>query len=179
MDAVMSDLQELRRFHTENSVLREQIVEHMFISDVLRLLWKKKIVDVEVLRSEFDAGGYDLVLGYKNIVRHIQFKTVLEGGANTLVSISLKLAEKPSGCVIWTVVDPELNAIAYLWYGGEPNEPLPQIDRLKITKHTKGNALGEKAERINHRVLNMSQFRRYETLEEVLRQLFGNVLALD
>lgn len=178
MSIVLADLQELRKFHAENSVLREKIVEHIFISDILRLLWKKRIIDVEVMQSEFDAGGYDLVLGYKNIVRHIQFKTVLEGGANTRVSISLKLAEKPSGCVIWTVVNPELKATSYLWFGGMPNEPLPSIDGLKITKHTKGNSLGEKAERVNHRTLNMSQFKRLSSPEDVLRELFGEALNL-
>ena len=48
--------------HAIHSTLREQIVEHVFVGDVLRRLWQRGVTDVEVLRSEFDAGGYDLVV---------------------------------------------------------------------------------------------------------------------
>jgi len=41
----------------------------------LRFLWRSGVVDVEVLRSEFDAHGYDLLMTRGRIVRHIQFKT--------------------------------------------------------------------------------------------------------
>ena len=34
-----------------------------------------RVIDVEVLRSEFDAYGYDLVMTRGHIVRHIQLKT--------------------------------------------------------------------------------------------------------
>ena len=59
------------------------------------------MTDVEVLRSEFDAGGYDLVMSYKKIVRHIQFKTTSVNGKAANIKASLKLMEKPSGCIIW------------------------------------------------------------------------------
>src|SRR5690348_2044567 len=45
-----------------HSTLRERIVEHVFVGEALRQLWKRGARDVEVLRSEFDAGGYDLVM---------------------------------------------------------------------------------------------------------------------
>ena len=38
--------------HFRHSVLRERIVEHVFIGEVLRRLWVRGITDVEVLRSE-------------------------------------------------------------------------------------------------------------------------------
>src|SRR5579862_3621039 len=54
---------------SRNSTLRERIVEHVFVGDALRRLWRLGITDVEVLRSEFDARGYDLVLSFKKVVR--------------------------------------------------------------------------------------------------------------
>lgn len=48
--------------HSIHSTLRERIVEHVFVGDALRRLWQLGVTDVEVLRSEFDAGGYDLVM---------------------------------------------------------------------------------------------------------------------
>lgn len=50
--------------HYLHSVLRERIVEHAFVGDALRRLWQRGVTDIEVLRSEFDAGGYDLVMSY-------------------------------------------------------------------------------------------------------------------
>jgi hypothetical protein len=89
--------------HFHHSTLRERIVEHLFIGDSLRRLWHLGVMDVEVLRSEFDAGGYDLVMSRRKVTRHIQFKSVMVDGKAARTSISMKLMEKPSGCVIWIV----------------------------------------------------------------------------
>lgn len=48
--------------HSLRSTLRERIVEHVFVGEALRNLWRRGIADVEVLRSEFDAHGYDLIM---------------------------------------------------------------------------------------------------------------------
>ena len=155
------------------STLRERIVEHLFIGDVLRRLWQHRITDIEILRSEFDAGGYDLVLSHRNIVRHIQFKTVGVSAKASPTKISLKLAEKPSGCVILIVVTPCLILDSYLWFGDEPGKPLPGIDALKIAKHNKGTAKGIKNDRPNHRTLPRNRFVRLATLDDVIERLFG------
>jgi hypothetical protein len=78
--------------HARHSMLRERIVEHRFIGEALRLCWIHGVTDVEVLRSESDAFGYDLVMERGGIVRHIQLKTALVGGKNDEVKVSLKLA---------------------------------------------------------------------------------------
>src|SRR3954452_20974615 len=105
----MDDLTNDASQHYIHSTLRERIVEHVFVGDTLRRLWQLGVTDVEVLRSEFDAGGYDLVMSYRKVVRHIQFKTVLVDGKAASTKISLKLLEKPSGCVIWIVVTQALD----------------------------------------------------------------------
>src|SRR5690606_30888271 len=86
--------------HYHHSTLRERIVEHVFVGDALRNLWNRGIVDVEILRSEFDAHGYDLVMTRGVIVRHIQIKTGMSQRPSD-VSVATALAAKPSGCVIW------------------------------------------------------------------------------
>lgn len=48
--------------HFRQSTLRERIVEHIFIGDALRVFWQRDITNVEVLRSDFDAHEYDLVM---------------------------------------------------------------------------------------------------------------------
>lgn len=160
--------------HYIHSTLRERIVEHVFIGEALRRLWKRGALDVEVLRSEFDAGGYDLVMSHRKIVRHIQFKSVTEAGKAARVKVSLKLMEKPSGCVIWIVVSPEdLQINSYRWFGAPPGEPLPDISGLKVGKHTKGNSAGTKLERAGHRIVPMSKFSELPDMDAVLDRLFG------
>ncbi len=156
-----------------NSTLRERIVEHIFVGEALRQLWERGATDVEVLRSEFDAGGYDLVMSYGTIVRHVQFKSTTEGGKTAKVSVSLKLKEKPSGCVIWIVVSPKkLEFKSYLWFGGAPGEPLPDITGLKVAKAAKADAKGIKHEKPGHRIIPRGRFEPLAGLDRVLNKLF-------
>ena len=48
--------------HSTESSLREKIIEHLFLGDLLRCLWRKGTRDIEILRTEVDRDGYDLVL---------------------------------------------------------------------------------------------------------------------
>ena len=159
--------------HYLYSTLRERIVEHVFVGDALRWLWQRNVTDVEVLRSEFDAGGYDLVMSYRKIVRHIQFKTTMINGKAASIKASLKLMDKPSGCIICIIVTPELVLHSYLWLGGPPGQPLPYIQDMRVARHTKANAEGKKAERPDHRIVPRGRFERLGSLDEVLERLFG------
>ena len=156
-----------------HSTLRERVVEHVFVGEALRQLWRRGARDVEVLRSEFDAGGYDLVMSYGKTVRHIQFKTATENSKTIWVPVNLKLMEKPAGCVIWIMVSSDLKLKSFRWLGGTPDEPLPDISALKVHKAVKANADGTKPERPNHRRVPRSRFEQLATLDAVLDRLFG------
>lgn len=159
--------------HAVNSVLRELIVEHRFIGETLRQCWVRGITDVEVLRSESDSFGYDLVMGRGEIVRHIQLKTVHTDGKASEAKIGLKLMEKPSACVIWIVVSQELEFDHFLWFGSPPGEPLPDIKAFKVAKHTKGDSEGIKSERPAHRVVPRRHFNKLASIDAVLVHLFA------
>ncbi|MFP5277377.1 MAG: hypothetical protein ACLGPM_09685 [Acidobacteriota bacterium] len=92
----MADLADEKTAHYIHSTLRERIVEHVFVGDALRRLWQRGVTYVEVLRSEFDAGGYDLVMSHGKIVRHIQFKTIMAGGTTADIKASLRLMGSPA-----------------------------------------------------------------------------------
>ena len=158
--------------HSLYSTLRERIVEHVFVGEALRALWRRGIVDVEVLRSEFDAHGYDLVMGRGDIVRHIQFKTGIRERPGA-VSISRSLAAKPSGCVIWIAVNLDLETKAYWWFGDEPGRPLPDLSGFVSPKRIGRRETGERPLRINHSKVPATQFRRIDTIDKVLEALFG------
>ena len=76
--------------HSLYSTFRERIVEHLFVGEVLKYFWNLNRFDVEVLRPEFDRGGYDLVISLGADLRFIQFKTALNGGKANKISVSLE-----------------------------------------------------------------------------------------
>ena len=156
-----------------HSVLRELIVEHHLIGEMLRLYWCQHVTDVEVLRSETDSFGYDLVFARGEIVRHVQLKTVNLGGKATETKVALSLQEKPSGCVLWIVLRPDLSWDHFLYFGGSPGKRIPDLGGFKVAKHTKADISGNKAERPRHRVVPRRMFTRFETLEAVAHQLLG------
>jgi hypothetical protein len=160
--------------HYTHSTLRERIAEHVFVGDALRALWRLGIHDVEVLRPEFDAHGYDLVMARGRVVRHIQFKT---GTARRPARVSLArvLAEKPSGCAIWMRLGPGLEMGPYFWLGGAPGEPLPPIAGYANSRRAMHNKEGVRPVRTNHHDVPGSAFQERETLEDILGDLFGEL----
>nr|WP_015063351.1 hypothetical protein [Paracoccus marcusii]AFQ90350.1 hypothetical protein [Paracoccus marcusii] len=158
--------------HYTHSTLRERIAEHVFVGDALRTLWRLGTHDVEVLRSEFDAHGYDLVMARGPVVRHIQFKT---GTAQRPPKVSLArvLAEKPSGCAIWIRLDQDLNMGPYFWFGGAPGQPLPAIDGYPNALRPTRNKEGIRPVRANHHEVPGSVFKQRDGLMDVLENLLG------
>lgn len=163
--------------HARHSVLRERIVEHVFIGDLLRRLWQRGVTDVELLRAEFDAGGYDLVLTRGPVIRHLQLKAMLEGGKANRVVVNLQLALKPSGCVLWIVVDHALHLRAFRWLGGLPGQPLPDLQGFPVARHTRANSTGIKPTRPEHRLVHRREFTELDNLDAVLERFFGTLDA--
>jgi hypothetical protein len=160
--------------HSIYSTLRERVVEHVFVGDVLRSLWRQGVFNVEVLRSEFDAHGYDLVMARGRVVRHIQFKT---GTARkpSEVSVARTLAEKPSGYVIWIRVTGDLEMGPFFWFGGKPGRALPPIDAYANPLRATHNKKGERPVRQNHRLVPGAMFEQLAHLDDVLTRLFGDL----
>jgi hypothetical protein len=155
-----------------HSTLRERIVELVFVGDVLRTLWRRGITDVEILRPEFDAHGYDMVMSRGVVVRHVQLKTQAAGK----VSVGVALAQKPSGCVVWIGLNKDtLELGPFMWFGGLPGEPLPDISVYQNSKRATHNAAGVRPVRKNHHILPPAAFTKLITLDEVVERLFGDL----
>jgi hypothetical protein len=157
-----------------DSSLREKVIEHVFVGELLRVLWRRGCYDVEVLRAEVDRGGYDLVLECNGVLRHVQFKSSHWASKVAAVSAHLRLADKPSGCIIWVLFDQATMELGpYLWFGGLPSAQLPWLGD-KVARHSKGDSLGRKAERPNHRVVRRSRFTILQSIDAVAMMLFGS-----
>jgi hypothetical protein len=160
--------------HSTESSLREKTIEHLFIGELLRCLWRKGMRDVEVLRAEVDRGGYDLVIEANGIVRHIQFKASHRTAKTADINVHINLERKPSACVIWIQFDLESMELGpYLWFGAAAGEPIEALGDL-IARHSKGNRDGFKAARPNLRVIKKARFEVLNTVEELTRRLFGD-----
>lgn len=154
------------------SVLRERIVEHVFVGDIRRTLWRHGVTEVEILRPEFDAHGYDLVISRGPVVRHIQLKTQAAGK----VSVASALAEKPSGCVVWIGLNKDtLELGPFMRFGGSPGKPLPDISAHTNPKRATHSAEGVRPLRKNHYILPTTAFTKLMTLDKVIVRLFGEV----
>jgi hypothetical protein len=160
--------------HSLNSSYREKLFEHLFVGELLKLSWINKEFSLEISKPEVDNSDYDLIAESKGILRHIQLKTAFIGAKTSRQKIHVSLSNKPSGCVIWVYFDKDsLGLGPFLFYGGNPGKPLPNLSEFKVAKHTKGDAGGYKAERPSQRVINKGSFMCYETIEVLYSVLFG------
>jgi hypothetical protein len=160
--------------HYLQSSLREKLLEHVFVGELLQCLWRNNLRDVEVLRAETDTSGYDLVLECDHVLRHVQFKSSHRDARTRTVNIHLNLAKKPSGCVIWIFFDPDtLKLGPFLWFGASPGQPLPTLADFPVAHHVKGNRAGEKALRPNLRVIGKRDFKELPNIDSVAVALFG------
>src|SRR6266849_9259984 len=159
--------------HSADSSLREQALGHVFLGQLLTYMWQSGARDIEVLKSEVDRGGYDVVLESNGIVRHVQLKSSFRGSKVREVDISTKLLHKPDGCILWLEFDRESLAIErFYWFGGEAGNGLPNLG-ARISRHSKANSKGEKNERLAHRVVAKGDFQMLADISEVVQKLFG------
>ncbi len=160
--------------HNTHSSYRENLLEHIFVAEVLRYLWTSKLGYLEVLKPQVDDAGYDLVFEYKSIIRHVQLKTSKAKAATASVNVNVMLEDKPSACVIWSRFNPDtLELGPFYWLGGLPHSKICSLQHLKVAKHTKGDATGKKAERPMIRVIPKSKFEKLNSIPDVVHRLFG------
>ncbi len=165
--------------HFRLSSFREKTIEHVFVGECLKALWRRRVFDAEILRSEVDGTGYDMVFDCRGVVRHIQFKSSFEGSRTARQKLNNKLGRKPAGCAIWIVFHPETLALGpFFWYGNGPHERMDDLSHsFRKAKHTKGTSEGVKLERESAYALPRSAFRRLSTMDDVVDALFGDALT--
>lgn len=160
------------------STFYEQLVEHVFISEVLQEVWYSFGQTAEVLRSEVDASGYDVVFECNGILRHVQLKTSKADAKASGQKVNVALANnKWSGCIIWIFRQEDQAThrmtLSYRFFGDEAGKPLPSLEEFKRAKHTKGNSQGIKNERAAIRVVPKSRFVKITDTTDLVQRLFG------
>ena len=121
---------------SHHSTTLSKALELRFVGALSAALWRNGCRDFEILRSETDTGGYDVVVDAKGVVRHIQLKATVAGGKRTSVTVNTRLSDKPAGCVVWMRYNPEtLELGPFRFLGAGPRKPLSALGD-KVARHT-------------------------------------------
>ena len=171
---------EINSENSTRSSLRESIIEHLFIGEILKELWKERATQVEVLKPQVDDAGYDVVIECNrnskpdtSIPCYIQLKSSFVGSKTAKVSLCEKLTNKPYWCVIWVSFDPKTLGLGpFRWFGVTSGQPSPDLANFKTTKHTKGDAKGNKAYRLGHRDVPKNKFDELASIQDLIGKLF-------
>jgi len=136
-----------RLIETTSPQFRENLLEHVFIAEVLQECAVVRGQNVAVLRAEVDEDGYDLVLEMDGVLRHVQLKSRYDGDKashKAFDGLNPKLGGRIGGCVVvmlWLVKDGRIK-LAYRWWGSGPGEaadPIPEhmtFGQMKIVNTT-------------------------------------------
>lgn len=159
--------------HYLNSSFREKLIEHLLVGELLKLSWQNGDCSLEVSKPEVDNSGYDIIAEANGVIRHVQLKASYQGATTARQKVHTDLAMKPSGCVLWVYFDEETLSLGpFLLFSNPPGQPLPSLDGLKVARHTKGNAEGEKLKRPAIRVIPKGRFEEIEGVEALYEALF-------
>jgi hypothetical protein len=78
--------------------------------------------------------------------------------------------------VVWIGLNKEtLELGPFIWFGGKPDAPLPDISGYPNPKRATHNVEGVRPVRKNHHVLPPAAFTKLKTLDEVVARLFGEL----
>lgn len=161
---------------THTSSMREKVFEHKLLGD-LGIELMARGIEFEVLHGETDRDGHDVVLEAGGILRHVQLKVTVPGGARNEVTVNTRLAAKPAGCVVWLTFDPVSRSFATIrWFGNPPGTALPPLGD-RIARHSRANAHGIKNQREGHRVLPANRFEQLADVAHLADRLFGALPA--
>ncbi len=95
---------------SRNSHAYENMVEHLFLGELLRHMWYERDQTVEVAKAQVDSGGYDVVLTAGTATRYVQLKT------STPAKVNERLALRDGGCVVAARLDPDASEVRYrMW----------------------------------------------------------------
>jgi len=159
--------------HNRDASYREKVIEHLLVGELLRYLWERGVA-AEVLKPEVDAEGYDIVFEVRGVTRHVQLKASHASSSTARVNVHTSLSAKPSGCVVWSMFEPDrLRFVRFRFFGGSPGLAMPDISDLSAARHSRADSSGQKNVRDRLRVLPKGRFEELGSIAELAERLFG------
>lgn len=167
--------------HFESSVTREKMLLHIFLADVYKWFWLKntrkseniqshdrKTQEIEILFSEVDNAGYDIVFILGPHKRFIQLKSKIDSSKGKLIPVNAKLAEKNTGdrssvgCIVLIEVAAKDLSVKY-GYFEIPND----LSSFKDAKRPKTPTT-----RKNTKLVSTRNFESFSNVAGLLKRVF-------
>ena len=154
-----------------NSSYIEKMIEHIFLSEILKESWVKFNIKINVLRPEVDDSGYDLILECQGISQYIQLKSTIN--EKTIIpTVNSKLFKKKEFAVILIKVNKEEMIFKEYYYYADKNI---SVENLKSATKNKANTDGVKKERPNTKKIPRSKFVKLNSIPELLEKSFPDI----
>ena len=147
---------------SRNSQSLENLIEHLFLAELLRHMWCSREQAVEVAKAEVDSWGYDVVLTAGKKTRYVQLKTSVPTNVNEL------LAQREGGCVVAALFDDDFRIARYrIW---EAKSGISQLPIAKSTRYSRASQV--RKSRVGHRLVRASLFSRQMDMASLCDILF-------
>jgi hypothetical protein len=147
---------------SQNSHAYENLVEHLFLADLLRHMWYDRGEVVEVAKAQVDSWGYDLVLTAQGKTRHVQLKTSVPASVNEL------LVNREGGCIVAALPKGRAQRVFYrIW---EARTDISHLPKAKKTVYRRGSEVRQ--ERVGHRKVPASLFSEPKDIASLCEILF-------
>jgi hypothetical protein len=85
---------------SRHSSFREEMFEHRFIAELMEHCWESDFFNFEVLHSEIDNSGYDLLISIGDESNYLQFKVTKENSKVDEFPIHGKLINKKKAFIL-------------------------------------------------------------------------------
>jgi hypothetical protein len=133
---------------SKNSHAFENMVEHVFLAELLRHMWYQRGEVVEVAKAQVDSWGYDVVLAAGNRIRYVQLKASLPADVNE------RLADREGGCIVAALPGEDATRMRYrLW---EAKGDLTKLPPAKSSVYKRDT--NQRHERTGHRHVRQGLF---------------------
>jgi hypothetical protein len=162
----------------ERSSYVENVLRHARLAELSCLVWTDDpFASLKISNSELDDSGYDVLLAYGNVVRHVQLKQAHDEKVPQKFSVRVSFASLPGACIVAVShALADLKPTSYGFYGGNPEDPMPYIESHRTTKASgRRRADGQRVLRINYRDVPFRRFKRGLTARQLLDELFPKV----
>ena len=159
----------MERNTSEDSPHIEMAILHEFIAKLIQCMWERNKALPEIVSSEIDNQGHDVVISCGNITRHIQLKASKHQGSRTDLDIDVGFCKESSGCLVRVFYDPiKLEMQEFRFFGSEAGSLPPSTDA-----HPGAKSPLIKKPRKNVRNISRGRYKRVKSIDEVAILLFG------
>jgi hypothetical protein len=159
----------------ERSSYVENVLRHALVAAIAGEQWMRNPLScIQILNSEVDDSGFDIVLALGNRARYIQLKQTHSEKTPPHVSVRLSFATMLGSCVVLVAHNlHDLSIANFRFFGSAPDLPMPDISAgARSIVPGRRNAAGERKRREGYRNVALRRFSPTLSSSQLLDMLF-------